>query len=97
MRKELAEPVRLTGMTYRVGPKGQVVLPKAIRTSLGIEPGDEVTVEPRDGGVFVRRKPRGSALYGMLAEVETDLMAEFEAARREERRLEERKDSRWSP
>lgn len=30
------------GMTSRVGPKGQVVIPHQLRRQLGIEPGDEV-------------------------------------------------------
>ena len=40
--------VILPGMTHRVGPKGQVVIPKDLRDELGIEPGDEVNFW-RDG------------------------------------------------
>ncbi|HET6570923.1 MAG TPA: AbrB/MazE/SpoVT family DNA-binding domain-containing protein [Solirubrobacterales bacterium] len=32
-------------MTHKVGAKGQVVIPKAIRDQIGIEPGDEVVFE----------------------------------------------------
>lgn len=35
-------------MTRKVGPKGQVVIPKDLRDEFGIEPGDEV-VFWRDG------------------------------------------------
>lgn len=41
-------------MTHRVGPKGQVVIPKALRDELGIEPGDEVSFW-RDGDHVVLR------------------------------------------
>lgn len=34
--------VILVGMTHRVGPKGQVVIPKALRDGLGLSNGDEV-------------------------------------------------------
>jgi AbrB family looped-hinge helix DNA binding protein len=42
-------------MTYKVGPKGQVVLPKAMREQLGIHPGDEVVFEEAGGAISVRR------------------------------------------
>lgn len=35
-------------MTHKVGPKGQVVIPKNLRDEFGIEPGDEVAFA-RDG------------------------------------------------
>ncbi|MHB8510393.1 MAG: AbrB/MazE/SpoVT family DNA-binding domain-containing protein [Candidatus Dormibacteria bacterium] len=40
-------------MTLRVGPKGQVVIPKAIRERIGLQPGAEVDVTARDGEVIV--------------------------------------------
>jgi AbrB family looped-hinge helix DNA binding protein len=40
-------------MTVRVGEKGQVVIPKAIRDVVGIHPGDEVDFELRDGEVVL--------------------------------------------
>lgn len=63
-------------MTHRVGPKGQVVIPKELRHELGIEPGDEVSFWLHEDHVAVRpaghRRPlrgrfRGSALVDELA------------------------------
>lgn len=51
-------------MTHRVGPKGQVVIPKELRDELGITPGDEVAFW-RDGDhVAVRREGAGPPLRG---------------------------------
>ncbi|GIV00221.1 MAG: hypothetical protein KatS3mg014_1836 [Actinomycetota bacterium] len=40
-------------MTSRVGPKGQVVIPKELRERLGIRPGDEVVFSLLERGVLV--------------------------------------------
>lgn len=47
-------------MTHKVGPKGQVVIPKDLRAEFGIEPGDEVVFWGDGDHVAVRpvRSPR---------------------------------------
>lgn len=71
-------------MTHRVGPKGQVVIPKPIRDALGIRPGDEVQFELADGGVRVEVARLGGDLRGSLAG--HDLIGELESDRRAEPR-----------
>lgn len=46
-------------MTHKVGPKGQVVIPKKLRDELGIRPGDEVTFW-RDGDSVAMRPVRST-------------------------------------
>jgi antitoxin PrlF len=86
-------------MTYKVGPKGQVVIPKEIRDVLGIEPGDRVDVRREDEQIVIRRqqdvagsrRERITRLRGMLAHHPGGGTEDLLAARRKERELEERK------
>ena len=58
--------VILDGMTHKVGPKGQVVLPKAMRDALGIQPGDEVRFDKGEDGIVVRKaKSRAEIVRGL--------------------------------
>lgn len=77
--------------TYRVGPKGQVVVPKAIRDQIGLEPGHEVDVELVGAEIRIRRAQplafedfRG--IWGP-----PDGMAAWEEGKQREIELEERK------
>ena len=89
-------------MTHKVGAKGQVVIPKAIRDQIGIEPGDEVAFEAEGKDIRIRRAADEShahdleieALRGIWADTPggTDALME---ERRRERELEERKAQRW--
>jgi AbrB family looped-hinge helix DNA binding protein len=48
--------------TRNVGPKGQVVIPKRMRESLGLKPGVEVVLELREQEIVIR-KPQVSGSY----------------------------------
>ncbi len=77
-------------MTYKVGAKGQVVLPKPLRNELGIEPGDEVTLE-RDGtAIRVRKVGTSAELWDSLPPSELDPLGELVRERRRDRAREDR-------
>lgn len=90
--------VILIGMTYKVGPKGQVVIPKSIRDRLGISTGDEVVVEQDGREVRIRlltddaeaRRQRIQLLRGVSADAPG--LPGFEADKRKEREREQRKE-----
>jgi AbrB family looped-hinge helix DNA binding protein len=63
-------------MTSKVGPKGQVVIPKAMRDVLGLRPGDEVTFELEGRAVRVEPATSGAPLRGRLREHELVEMLE---------------------
>ena len=44
------------GETTRITRKGQVTIPKEIRESLGIEPGDELAFEKTDAGYTIQKE-----------------------------------------
>jgi AbrB family looped-hinge helix DNA binding protein len=74
-------------MTHKVGPKGQVVIPKDLRDEFGIEPGDEV-VFWRDGDHVAVRAVRGARpLRGRFAG--RRLVDTLEADRAADRRRED--------
>ena len=54
-------------MTNKVGPKGQVVIPKEFRDELGIQPGDEVIFWLEGGDLHVKRVRPLKTLRGLLS------------------------------
>ena len=51
-------------MRSKLSSKGQITIPKVVRESLDLEPGDEVTFELSTGGaVIVRRAEPDDAAY----------------------------------
>jgi len=54
-------------MTQRMGAKGQVVIPKDLREQAGLGPGADVSFEPVDDGIVVRRADRLAKMRGRFA------------------------------
>jgi AbrB family looped-hinge helix DNA binding protein len=77
-------PVILSGMTSRVGPKGQVVIPKSMRDRLGIGPGDPVQFEMDGQSVRIEPVRAARSLRGRYAGLR--LLETLEADRQRERR-----------
>ena len=77
-------------MTHKVGPKGQVVLPKPLRSELGIQPGDEVLFEREGVGIRVWKAPVAGDLWGSLPAAEIDPLRTLMEEKRREREREDR-------
>ena len=54
-------------VAQKVGPKGQVVIPKKFRDELGIEPGDEVEVSLSENGVLIQSVHTTKNLRGIFS------------------------------
>jgi len=79
-----AGSVILFGMTHRVGRKGQVVIPKAFREAVRLEPGDEVTFSREGDAIRMERVVSPDALMGRLSG--RNLVKALERDRKAERR-----------
>lgn len=79
-------------MTHRVGPKGQVVIPKQQRDRLGLEPGDDVVFQDVDDGVIVRRAVPLEQLRGMCR-LPGSALAHWEALKVADRQAEQRREA----
>ena len=44
-------------LRIKVGPKGQILIPKVFRDRYGLKEGDSVVIEPEEDGVLIRGRP----------------------------------------
>ena len=72
-------------MLVKLSTKGQLVIPKAIRCSLGLQPGDRLQVQVVEGKIILEPAAAASpieSLYGRYAGC--DLIGELEREHRRE-------------
>ena len=60
--------IPMVNIKLRVGPKGQIVIPKVFRKAYGIKEGGEVIVEPTEEGLIIKRKKASEELLKELLE-----------------------------
>ncbi len=91
-------------MLAKVGPKGQIVIPKALRDELGIGPGSAVTLRWAENGTVELRKAWDDPIADGPAYIQAAIpperrgvsaTAELLASRREDNEIEERQYQRW--
>jgi AbrB family looped-hinge helix DNA binding protein len=49
-------------LKVKVGPKGQIVIPKAIRDKLSIEPGKYLLIDEKDGKILIEKSDVGEVI-----------------------------------
>jgi antitoxin PrlF len=89
--------VILDGMTHKMGPKGQVVVPKELRDRLGMHPGDELFVDQDGDDVRIRRAAPLVQLRGLLCDPDDPLplTQALEADHRWEIAHDEMREAEW--
>jgi AbrB family looped-hinge helix DNA binding protein len=60
--------IPLVSIRLKVGPKGQIVIPKVFREAYGIKEGGEVIIEPKDEGLIIKRTLTREELLKKLRE-----------------------------
>lgn len=71
--KEIIPYRRQAVIAAKVTSKGQITLPKRIREKLGVQPGEEVGFEERDGLIYLQKTIKKSPLdkwVGRLKQLE---------------------------
>ena len=58
----------MVSIRLKVGPKGQIVIPKVFREAYGIKEGGEVIVEPKENELVIKRAPDTEELLKKLRE-----------------------------
>ena len=78
-------------ISRKIGPKGQIVIPKIVRDYLGIKPGDTVVIEVREGEVVIipGTDPR-EFVEGFCSVVKEKLTEKIDRERLIESEIEER-------
>lgn len=67
--------------SLRVGRRGQITIPSALRRELHLEQGDHVIVQVRAGELIVR--PAGRSIFALRGSVSVDGPQDFAAIRAE--------------
>lgn len=72
-------------MLIKVGPRGQITIPKSYRKSLNIEPGDSVVIIQAEGQLYLRPVPE--TIFNMRGAVQVSVPQDLEAVLEETKKI----------
>lgn len=67
--------ILMVKLKIKVGPKGQIIIPKALREAYNIVEGGNVIIEPKDEGILIRKIMSEEELINWLQERKRRLKA----------------------
>ncbi len=67
--------IPLVKLKLKVGPKGQIVIPKPLREAYNIREGGSVIIELRDDGILIKKIIKEEELFRWLKERKRKLKA----------------------
>lgn len=70
-------------MIVKVGPRGQITIPKVLRESLGVKPGDSVVLTKIDDEVKLR--PVTETIFDLVGSIPVDGPQDFDELREKAR------------
>jgi len=62
-------------LKIKVGPKGQIIIPKPLREAYNIKEGGNVLIEPREDGILIRKIMSEEELFKWMKERKRKLKA----------------------
>lgn len=71
-------------MLVKIGPRGQITIPKSLRRSLGVKPGDSLAITQANDELILH--PVQGTIFDLVGSIPVDRLQDFDEIREKARR-----------